>query len=200
MTKQIQDALKMAIEALEFIKDGGFYTGEDDCIQACKAALKQPIFLDECIAKIDAEIERNGGAWIEQPAQEPVAWMDSEGRFRLDFRTEIVRSIAAVNKEIPLYTHPCALARTAPSCQECENLKHDLEGYMEACNALVNFHYYSEEKNKNQRNKEFVKLSDDEINKLANKYLELLPNGKIFHFDLFARAIEQASKEKNNGI
>lgn len=43
---------------------------------------------------------------LEQPAQEPVAWMDSEGRFRLDFKTEIVRSIAAVNKEIPLYTHP----------------------------------------------------------------------------------------------
>jgi hypothetical protein len=41
---------------------------------------------------------------LKQPAQEPVAWMDSEGRFRLDFRTEIVRSIAAVNKEIPLYT------------------------------------------------------------------------------------------------
>ena len=42
----------------------------------------------------------------EQPAQEPVAWMDSDGRFRLDYKTEIVRSIAAVNKEIPLYTHP----------------------------------------------------------------------------------------------
>ena len=48
---------------------------------------------------------------LEHPAQEPVAWMDSEGRFRLDFKTEIVRSIAAVNKEIPLYTHP------APSWQ-----------------------------------------------------------------------------------
>ena len=44
-------------------------------------------------------------------AQEPVGWMDSEGRFRLDFKTEIVRSISAVNKEIPLYTHP------APSWQ-----------------------------------------------------------------------------------
>lgn len=54
MTKD--KALKMAIEALEFIKDGGFYTGEDDCIEACKAALEQPAWQglsDNEIRKID---------------------------------------------------------------------------------------------------------------------------------------------------
>ena len=76
------EALKMAIEAMTSPNNLSFLMA----ITACKEAL-------------------------EQPAQEPVAWMDSEGRFRLDFRTEIVRSIAAVNKEIPLYTHP------APSWQ-----------------------------------------------------------------------------------
>ena len=40
-------------------------------------------------------------------------------------------------------------------------------------------------------------LSDDEILKLANKYSETLPDGELFHFDLFARAIEQALKELN---
>lgn len=42
-------------------------------------------------------------------------------------------------------------------------------------------------------------LSDNEINKLADKYSEPLPNGEIFHFDLFARAIEAKLKEKNQG-
>jgi hypothetical protein len=83
---------------------------------------------------------------LEQPAQEPVGWMDSEGRFRLDFKTEIVRNISAVNKEIPLYTHP------APSWQG---------------------------------------LSDDEIETIM-----IGKNGTYFNF---ARAIEQALKEKNNG-
>lgn len=224
MTKQIQDALKMAIEALEFIKDGGFYTGEDDCIQACKEALEQPIFLDECIAEIDAEIERTREVkckthpdaphgfmrdeshsqdryvceceyWtppaktitegsqlsnlkvssksekplpppapkhiciysktmnqeyprkcihcgevegLAPPAQEPVAWMDSLGYVMSDQRKIETQGSVGDAYTIPLYTHPCALARKAPSCQECKNLKHDLEGYMEANKALIN--------------------------------------------------------------
>jgi hypothetical protein len=90
-------------------------------------------------------------------AQEPVGWMDSEGRFRLDFKTEIVRSIAAVNKEIPLYTHP------APSWQG---------------------------------NKEFVGLSDEEIAKVIKKTFPV--NIAVTNVDLkFARAIEQASRNKN---
>ena len=130
MTKQTQEALNIAIELLQ-IQIGELVlqkmrSGNDIPVSRCtitnseidalfndikKEALEQPEFLDRCIAEIDAEIERNGGASLKQPAQEPVAWMDSEGRFRLDFRTEIVRSIAAINKEIPLYTHP------APSWQ-----------------------------------------------------------------------------------
>ena len=91
---------------------------------------------------------------LEQLAQQPVGWMDSEGRFRLDFKTEIVRSIAAVNKEIPLYTHP------TPSWQG---------------------------------NKEFVGLSDDELDALNGSPMVLEHSGLY----KFARAIEQALKEKN---
>ena len=87
---------------------------------------------------------------LEQPSQKPVGWMDSEGRFRLDFRTEIVRNIAAVNKEIPLYTHP------APSWQG---------------------------------------LSNDRIREIGDNCLE--NNNGLFNWIDFARAIEQALKEKN---
>jgi hypothetical protein len=140
MTKD--EALKMAIEALEQyigvvqhkvnaetwgdIEDGG--KPAIKALQACKEAL-------------------------EQQTQEPVGWMDSEGRFRLDFKTEIVRSIAAVNKEIPLYTHP------APSWQG---------------------------------------LSDDEIKIIQdNSWIIHSSEHKEFNTFKFARAIEQALKDKN---
>jgi len=93
--------------------------------RTCQEALEQPAMTYEDgfahgyeAHRVEQENDKQesivslwGALTDEQPAQEPVAWMDSEGRFRLDFKTEIVRSIAAVNKEIPLYTHP------APSWQ-----------------------------------------------------------------------------------
>ena len=132
MTKN--EALKMAIAEIEGWIDHAYGHTPEECadnktIQACKEALEQPQIqmnktlecpaslhgmkleqpltrdwketIDERIAKDDAFKQA-----LEQPAQEPVGWMNSEGRFRLDFKTEIVRSIAAVNKEIPLYTQP----------------------------------------------------------------------------------------------
>lgn len=46
-----------------------------------------------------------------------------------------------------------SLKQPAPPCQECEDCKHDLEGYMEANKALIN--------------REWVGLSDDEVNDIA---------------------------------
>jgi hypothetical protein len=134
---------KFNAETFGDIEDGGKPARE--AIQACKEALEQP-----SVAELNDEyLHDTYVEGLSQPAQEPVGWMDSEGRFRLDFKTEIVRSIAAVNKEIPLYTNP------APSWQG---------------------------------------LSDDELSEL------LVSNGEtsIKYLD-FARAIEQALKEKNNG-
>ena len=129
------EALKMAIEALKDADKGYAVIGEyDELIQACKEALEQPATTYEQgfahgyeAHRVERELEQptqepayqvgeivnpyGSNIKIKQPAQEPVAWMDSEGRFRLDYKTEIVRSIAAVNKEIPLYINP------APSWQ-----------------------------------------------------------------------------------
>jgi hypothetical protein len=149
MTKN--EALKMAIEAFDNI-DMSNQTNEE-CARAWfiegyvqalewppKEALEQP-----SVAELNDEYLRDTYVQgLSQPAQEPVGWMDSEGRFRLDFKTEIVRSIAAVNKEIPLYTHPAPL---------------------------------------------WVGLSDDDIEAIM-----VGKNGTYFNF---ARAVEQALKEKN---
>ena len=146
MTKD--EALKMAHKSFMQLNEryprrdngDGYFDKE---ILACKDALEQP-----SVAELnDQYLHDTYVEGLSQPAQEPVGWMDSEGRFRLDFKTEIVRSIAAVNKEIPLYTNP------APSWQG---------------------------------------LSDDELSEL------LVSKGEtsIKYLD-FARAIEQALKDKN---
>lgn len=94
MTKD--EALKMAIEALEFIKDGGFYTGEDDCIEACKAAL-------------------------EQPSQEPVAWMHRHAGEITEFN-----DFQSCQYCEPLYTHP-APSWQGLSGEELENIKDEVK-------------------------------------------------------------------------
>ena len=114
MTKD--EALKMAHKSFMQLNErhprkdnGNGYFDEE--IQACKEALEQPT-----VTELNDEYLRDTHVeGLSQPSQEPVGWMDSEGRFRLDFRTEIVKSISAVNKEIPLYTHP------APSWQGLSN-------------------------------------------------------------------------------
>ena len=56
---------------------------------------------------------------IEQPAQEPVAVItpDNYGEPRLDFiGTFKYKATTAVNPDILLYTHPCVLTHSAPSC------------------------------------------------------------------------------------
>ena len=161
MTKD--EALKMAIEAFDNI-DMSNQTNEE-CARAWfiegyvqalewppKEALEQPLArdwketIDERIAK-DDEFKRA----LEQPAQEPVAWMSEGGVFtRTKEHAESWSNHGG--KVTPVYTHP------APSWHG---------------------------------------LSDDEIHIICAKMAAKLPNKEI---DLiFARAIEQALKEKNNG-
>ena len=72
-----------------------------------------------------------------------------------------------------------ALEQPAPSCQECENLKHDLEGYMDANKELIN--------------REWVGLSDDEIEEIVDCPVDVLYSGD---YEIY-RAIEQALRERN---
>jgi hypothetical protein len=102
-------------------------------------------------------------------AQEPVAWQWlKSGHMR-----KKIPKTATPEHWRPLYTHP-------HQCQECKNLKHDLEGYMEANKALVN--------------KQWQGLTDNEIARLV-LINEVDKSGDTG----FARLIEQALKEKNHG-
>ena len=67
------------------------------------------------------------------------------------------------------YTHP------AQPCQECENLKHDLDSYMKMAHAYAN-----------QK-----PLSDDDIHNLAD-YNFQFASGMFDEIFAFARAIEKA--------
>ena len=123
----------MAIELLETLK-----TGKENPTQSnihivcniCEEALEQPeprMFLDLS--------NSNGNHPVEQPAQEPFGyWHVGETEEECDFflYEESGDVTEYCDTCIKLYTHP------APSCQECENLKHDLEGYMDANKELIN--------------------------------------------------------------
>ena len=107
--------------------------------------------------------------YLGEIAQEPVAWATEweDGEWGISHSPNMGK------QSIPLYTHP-------HQCQECKNLKHDLEGYMEANKALVN--------------KQWQELTDEDIARL------ILINEVDKSGDTgFARLIEQALKEKNHG-
>lgn len=168
MNKQTE-ALKMAIEGyvecLEDMTDWAAYASEyfqdkhdlegniqahKQKIQACKEAL-------------------------EQPAQEPVAWMHYK-TFDLIYHDVWEELLDGKNDWYPLYTHP------APPCQECEKLKIDLEGYIKANTELIN--------------KEWQGLSDEE----AICIWDVIDANPCIGDEIiiFVRAIEQALKEKNH--
>jgi len=102
MNTQTQEALKMAIETMEFIKDGGFYTGHDDCINACKEALEA-----EQVCQEDSRVRQN-----DVPAQEPVAYLSADKKAVITRIMRIRRTEDEMNGKvikdfpIPLYTHP----------------------------------------------------------------------------------------------
>ena len=116
MNKQTQEALKMAIDDLELcngaqtVEDVLIYTHE--AIKACKEALAQP-----SIAELNDEYLRDTHvAGLEQPAQEPVAWLykreNSSGGWYVVTNYEKENDNGTRNIEcydIPLYTHPAPL-------------------------------------------------------------------------------------------
>ena len=146
------EALKMAIEYIqqhEIKLSFDNLKAKQHTLQACKEAL-------------------------EQPAQEPVAYIKQgmDGYPSLVFNGKFeYASIAAKWDDIALYIHP------APSCQECENLKHDIEGYMDANKKLIN--------------REWQGLSDDEI---VSIWVQAYDEKDIRQV---CRAIEQALRNKN---
>jgi hypothetical protein len=95
---------------------------------------------------------------LEQPAQEPVAWMVSyEHTSSLAFQREALKDAKEIK---PLYTHPYQDG-TSPS--------------------------------------KWTALTDDEIDKFAEMYKDIYIMKQKWQLDtrFFARAIEQALKEKN---
>lgn len=120
------EALKMAIEALELITvkinhwtDGGNWNEGKKVIEACKQALEQPPPKVEPFdvwagtkpqeigeAEIrqmlnDIEYYQKRVEELEQPAQEPVAWMH-----RHDGEITEFNDFQSCDKCEPLYTHP----------------------------------------------------------------------------------------------
>ena len=135
MNTQTQEVLKMTIEQLE-------------------ADVFPPLNKAYVIAKLKEALE--------QPAQEPVdgcgkchaclVGVNDESGFPVTATRMILCPICG-NKRCPHasnHRYACtnsndtdqigSIYRThpAPSCQECENLKHDLEGYMDANKSLIN--------------------------------------------------------------
>ena len=175
-----EEALKMAIEALETAFDLAFK-------EIAGSPSDEVLFEDALIACKEA---------LAQPAQEPVYAIVADKHIQYDIDTgllEIYNSkeqaekntfIGAEIKTVDVTSHPAPeqneFARTK-SCQECENLKHDLEGYMEANKALIN--------------REWQGLSNKEVMQLI-LINELDSSGDIGFYNL----IEQALKEKNHVI
>jgi hypothetical protein len=147
------EALKMAIATMEAANIIIKTKHIDESIQACKEALEQPTMTYEQGFAHGYEAHRVEQE-LEQPAQEPVAWMSPDKKSRLEFaRKDTVYG----SHTIPLYTHP------APSLQG---------------------------------------LSDDEIESIATnpEFWSISCGDRVnFYWDKFARAIEQALKEKNHG-
>lgn len=91
-----QEALKMAIEALEDVHWSERTVKMENAIAPCKEAL-------EDISKMET---------TSQPAQEPVAWLNINDGFEDDIVTNNIREQFGFHGHtVPLYTHP------APSWQ-----------------------------------------------------------------------------------
>ena len=172
----------------------------DDAIQACKEALAQPAQEPVAFTNSDELSELQSGMTTcymykqaiddddialythpcvlmhSAPVQEPVAWIEVTTHHEKYQTSKVILLDKGIKlpHDTPLYTHP------APPCQECENLKHDLEGYMDANKELIN--------------REWQGLSDDDMAKLCDKYWDS-ENGHSIK-DIITM-IEQALKEKN---
>jgi hypothetical protein len=114
---------------------------------------------------------------LEQPAQEPVAWEDKEDEWS--------EAIAASH---PLQTKSFVEYEAAMK----------MVGNRKSKGALVDLVcYLLQHFNADTHPHQWQGLSDDEIDKIANLHLEY--DMDLSKMDDFARAIEQALKEKNHG-
>ena len=169
MTKQTE-ALKMAIEYLTNIQLD--YKGHE-LRKACKEALEQEDYEKRGLEFENENFKKELDAAMtmlnKQPAQEPVAWMNDDGLMGLYKHSDT---------SIPLYTHP------APSWQGLD----EYPTKQEILDSIFDAVY--------QSHKSWVGLSDDEIQEELKKMWDkgLIPSYSIV---AFARAIEQALKEKN---
>ena len=134
------EALKMAIETLEAFEITGYC---DETIQACKEALEQP-----SVTELNDEYLRDTHVdGLEQPAQEPVAWMCTDNYDEVVFLSD-----KTCIKCQPIYTHP------APSWQglsfdEINSIIKELSGYdTDADNYNVAVFVEEALKNKNANN------------------------------------------------
>ena len=101
MNTQTQEALKLAIEVMYRNSPKISLTQEiEEAIQACEEALKQPT-----VAELNNEYLRDTNViGLEQPAQEPVAWMAKMGSFTAIAETK--KQLPKGTESIALYTHP----------------------------------------------------------------------------------------------
>ena len=111
------EALKMAIEFMETLTiDVGIKTWNEkhrkEAIQACKEALEQPA---QGMKAVSYSKDNKWIDMVEQPAQEPVAWLQEYENQDGDIKHTVTDERIGIN-DIPVYTHP------APSWQE---LSHD---------------------------------------------------------------------------
>jgi len=143
-------------------------------------ALKMAVDVLQNYAQADSPVWRKAlnacKEALEQPAQEPLGWLPATYKYNLmsnddEYPIGMVYHSKRDEDDVAVYTHP-------HQCEECKNLKHDLEGYMNANKQLIN--------------KEWQGLTDDEIVKAFN-----LCDWMNEPITEFARAIQQALKDKN---
>jgi hypothetical protein len=124
MIKQTEEALRMAIEAMEFEVGGEpLPTLMIEALNACKAALQEDALerMAENAMELGLEWELFGNSEQldemqkiteqEYYEQEPVAWMYEipsilEGWHNVEYKSEYVKNMPEGTKIIPLYTRP----------------------------------------------------------------------------------------------
>ena len=208
MTKQTDEALKMAVEWFEMAEmdiNDGAYRMALPIIKACKEALEQP-----SVAELNDEYLRDTHVeGLSQPAQEPVAWIvGNHGHCttKKDWAEKYSNHIT------PLYINPCELAHPAPSWQVSEEMKLILgleflkwnrgnliansgDAYVKIAYEQHVFNKVVEIITKSNPAPSWQGLSDDEIDKIYFKTFDTWSS----EVDIgFARAIEAKLKEKNN--
>jgi hypothetical protein len=179
------DALKMAIEFMQREHEFGIITDgtRKNVINACKKALEQPT-----VAELNNEYLRDTNViGLEQPAQKPIFWMHEVEEAPFEGHQVSVSPEQCEYYTIPIYTHP------APT-QEPVGVVSWHEGTvmgsifpssnMPKDGDLIYTHPH-----------QWQVLTDDEIKNISYEVISQKKNVSAVEF---ARAIEQALKEKNH--